>query len=251
MISVIVLSRHPGAQSIQERNIAKTIGVPHEYLILDGTSGVSTASAYNYAVENAKGDYLVFIHEDVYFMKINWGAVLESKFINDNSVGCIGVAGTQYLFHDKPSLTAAGRPFIKGRIVHHLQNGDFFATVFSNENGDFDVVACDGVFMAVRAPLMQTCKFDDTTFDGHSFYDLDLCMQIVRTHRIVVTTDILVKWRSQPVFDQIWQDYGQKFLEKHSDQLPIGCSDVTPDPAHFQPSQFVNLKGKFSSETIC
>jgi hypothetical protein len=251
MISIIVLSKHPEGQSIQERNIAKTIGVPHEYLLIDGTSGVSTAAAYNYAVEHARGDYLVFIPDDVYFMKVNWGAILEHKFLNDKTIGCVGVAGTQYLFSDKPSLTAAGRPFIKGRFVHHLQNGDFFAVVFSNENGDFDVVACDGVFMAIQAPLMQTCRFDDETFDGHSFYDLDLCMQITQTHRIIVTTDILVKRRSQPVFDDIWQNYGQKFINKYSNHLPICCTDMIPDPAHFQPSQFVNLKGKFSSETIC
>jgi hypothetical protein len=251
MISVIVLSKHPEAQSIQERNIIKTVGMPHEYLLIDGTSGVSTAAAYNYAVEHAKGNHLVFIPDDVYFMKENWGALLERKFLNDNSIGCIGVAGTQYLFHDKPSLTAAGRPFIKGRVVHHLQNGDFFAAVFSNENGDFDVVACDGVFMAVRSSLMQACGFDDNTFDGHSFYDLDLCMQITQTHRIIVTTDILVKRRSQPVFDSDWQCYGRRFLEKYSNYLPICCTDLTPDPGRFQPSQFINLKGKFSSETIC
>lgn len=251
MISVIVSTTRPEAQSIQERNIAKTVGVPHEYLLIDQTKGPSTAARFNYGIDHCSGNILVFIPDDAYFMKPNWGVVLERKFSKDPSLGCVGTAGSQFLFSDKPSLTAAGRPFIKGRIIYHLQNGDFFASVFSNEKEDFDVVACDGVFMAIKRTLLYQTHFDDVNFDGPCFYDLDVCMLVGRTHRIIVTSDIVLKRRSQPVFDKEWQQYGQKFLEKYCNELPLSCSEVFMDPEHFVPSQTVNLKGKVPVETIC
>ena len=106
-------------------------------------------------------------------------------------------------------------------------------------------------FMAVRASLFQKIRFDEEIFDGEHFWDLDLCMQANQLSRILVTTDIVVKRRSQSVFDKVWNSYGQKFLQKHAANLPISCSDQVPDPSRFVSSQCVNLKGKAPIETIC
>ncbi|NLE01293.1 MAG: glycosyltransferase [Fibrobacter sp.] len=251
MISVITCWKHPAAQTIQERNVHKTIGTDHEYIMIDGSRGIGLAAAYNQGIAQAKGDIIVFVPEDVFFMKMNWGQILEKKFLEDPWLGMVGVAGTQYLFADKYSWTAAGRPFIKGRIVHHLENGDFFAVVFSAENGDFPVVAIDGVFMAVKGTILQSINFDELTFNGPCFHDLDLCMKINRNHRIIVTTDIVVKKRTQSVFDKTWNTFGQLFLNKYADQLPLTTVKSMPDPHHFISSQVVDLKGKAPMETIC
>jgi hypothetical protein len=183
-------------------------------------------------------------------MKMNWGAILRSKF-NDQSVGMVGVAGTQYLYSDKYSLTAAGRPFIKGRIVQHYENGDFFAVVYSQENGDFDVVACEGVFMAIPTELFQYVGFDDVSFNGPYFHDLDISMQMLRGRRLIVTTDIVVKRRSQMQFDKVWHYYGQIFLQKYTQELPASCTNIVPDPDNYLSSNCVDLKGKAPMETIC
>ncbi len=250
MISVITCCRHPSPQSIQEKNITKTVGSPCEYLPIDGTNGSSTATIWNFGISRSKGDIVVFIPEDVYFMKRDWGAVLEHKFA-DPKVAGIGVAGTQYLLAGTPSLTAAGRPFIKGRVVYHLQNGDFFAVVYSQELGDFEVVACDGVFLAVRKQHLALAWFDQETFDGEHFADLDLCMQLRKCGKLFVTTDILVKKQSQMHFDRVWQEYSRRFIDKWSAELPASCVDAVPDPKHFVSSQCVNLHGKAPIETIC
>ena len=251
MISVVTCWRRPIPQSIQERNIQKTIGAHHEYIMIDGSGGIPLAAAYNQGIEQARGDIIVFILEDVFFMKMNWGGILEGKFAQDPWLGLVGVAGTQFLFSDKCSWTAAGRPFIKGRVIHHLQNGDFFAVVHSPEKGDAPVIACDGVFMAVKASLFESVRFDEGTFDGDHFWDLDLCMQINQQQRLIVTTDIAVKRRSQNVFDKTWNSYGQMFLSKYMHYLPLSCADTVPDPERFSSSQCVDLKGKAPLETIC
>jgi glycosyltransferase involved in cell wall biosynthesis len=250
MITVISATKKFTSGSIQERNVAKTIGVPYEYLPVDISNGVGLAAAYNYAISLAQGDVCVFIPDDVYFMKVNWGAVLQSK-LADQSIGLVGVAGTQFLFADRYSITAAGRPFIKGRFVQHLENGDFFAVVFSNENGDFDVVACDGVFMAIPTSIFRYVHFDETVFSGHYFHDLDISMQIRRGARVVVTTDILVKRRSQLQFDDEWHHFGQQFISKYAQELPAGCTPLIPDPDRFISSNIVDLKGKAPMATIC
>jgi hypothetical protein len=251
MISVITCWKRPEAQTIQERNIQKTIGTAFEYIMIDGSSGISLAAAYNQGIAQAQGDIVVFVPEDVLFMKPNWGTVLEHKFATDPWLGMVGVAGSQFLYSDKYSWTAAGRPFIKGRIVQHLENGDFFAVVFSNENGDFPVIVCDGTFMAVKAAVFQTAIFDEQVFNGSYFYDLDFCMQINRNYRLIISTEIVIKKRSQNAFDKVWNYYGEQFLIKHAASLPLSCADALPDPNNFISSQVVNLKGKAPIETIC
>ncbi|MBN2188195.1 MAG: hypothetical protein JW699_01980 [Chitinispirillaceae bacterium] len=252
MISVVSLCRHPESNAVQKGNIAKTVGAAYEYLVIDGSTGpYRVAAAYNWAVGRMKGDIAVFLHDDSYFMNMNWGPALEAKFAADPSLGVAGVAGTQYLFADKASWTAAGRPFVKGRIVYHLQNGDFFAAVFSNEKGDHEVVACDGCCMAVRAELFKKILFDEKMFPGAYFYDSDFCLQARGMARLIVTSDMTVKKRSQPVFDDEWKKAGELFLRKHAGALPASCAAAVPDPAKSAPSQMVNLKGKYSMETIC
>jgi len=251
MISVITCSKNPIAQSIQERNVQKTIGTECEYLLLDAKNYGGTAAAYNQAVTQAKGDILVFIHDDVYFIKMNWGQILENKYVNDPWLGVVGVAGSQYLYENKCSLTAAGRPFIKGRVIHHLQNGDFFAVVYSPENGDFEVVACDGVFLAVKRQLFESYAFDSSNFTGNHFYDIDFCMQARHTNRVIVSTDIVFKRRSQAAFGKEWSSFGELFLQKWANELPASTVDAVPDPEHFVSTQCVDLKGKAPIEIIC
>jgi hypothetical protein len=250
MISVITCCRHPMPQSIQEKNIAKTVGAPCEYLPIDGTGGQSSAAILNFGISRARGDIVVFIPEDVYFMKAGWGGILERKFA-DPSIAAVGVAGTQYLQATTPSLTAAGRPFIKGRVVYHLQNGDFFAVVYSPEPGDFEVVALDGAFIAVRKKHLAQAWFDEDTFDGEHFAELDLCMQLRKCGRLLATTDIMVKKRSPLQFDHAWQEHSARFLDKWSAELPAACVGTVPDPDNIVTSQCVNLHGKAPIQTIC
>lgn len=251
MISMITCTKNPIAQVTHEKNMCKTVGTKFEYILIDASKGdFGIAAGYNYGVSKAHGDILVFMHDDIFSMKFNWGQVLEQKFQNDPYLGAVGIAGTQYLFKDKYSWTAAGRPFIKGRIVHHLENGDFFASVYSPENGDFEVVACDGLFFAVRASLFNNIWFDEKTFTRKSFYDLDLCMQIRATHRIITTSDIVIKHRSPGTFDKEWHSFGKSFLDKYTDLLPTSCVSNEPDPNNYAGIQCIDLKGKAPMETI-
>lgn len=251
MITIIISARNPVPESTLERNIRKTVGVPIELFMINNSSGANgLASVYNYGAARSRGDILVFMHDDAFFMTENWGVILESLFRQDPKLGVVGVAGTQYLFRDNYSWTAAGRPFIKGRIVHDLQNGDFFATLFSPEKETCEVVACNGVFFAVRRTLLTQFGFDERVFDSYYFHDLDFCMQARKEWKVIVTGDIVVKHKSTGTYDKAWQHYGHIFMNKWAAELPASCANAIPNPMQCIPAVNVNLKGKVEQRTI-
>ena len=246
MISVIVCSRQPQEWDIHKRNVAKTIGVDYEYIRIDNTANTyGICGAYNKGVEQATGDVFVFVHEDVFFMEPGWGAALEAKFAANPRNGLVGVAGTQYLFADNPSWIRAGQPFTRGRVVHELDKGASFAlSIFSWDKSDAEVVAVDGLFFAIRASLFKEIRFDDVSFDKFHFYDLDICMQVRKTHRCIVTWDILLKHLSGGNPDAQWKEAGKRFLEKYKNNLPASTASTIPDlTQHKEPVHF-DLRGK-------
>lgn len=244
MISVVVCSRLGQYSELHERNAAKTVGTEYEYVRIDNAdNGFSLSSAYNEGVSRSQGDILVFVHEDVFFMEPGWGTGLAGKFENP-SIGLVGVAGTQYLASHHPAWLAAGQPFLRGRVVHDVEaEDDYSMCVFSADKTDAEVVAVDGLFFAIRRSLFEQIRFDDETFDGFHFYDLDICMQVHKTHKLIVTWDILVKHLSKGNCDEAWKEAGQRFLDKYKDDLPATCVEAVPQFNKAIGPKSYNLKG--------
>jgi hypothetical protein len=163
----------------------------------------------------------------------------------------VGVAGTKYLFRDNPLWNIAGRPFLFGRVIHAPKDEEeCYLTVFSEEEGDGEVVAVDGLFFAARRSLFEKIKFDQYTFDGFHFYDLDICMQARKTHRLITTHDILVKHKSWGRSGPEWEEYGKRFLKKYRHQLPLSIGEETPDIETATPFENLELGDILSSETL-
>ncbi|MCP4215206.1 MAG: hypothetical protein GY765_11140 [bacterium] len=244
MISVIVCSRQVPSWQGHGHHITVGAGCECQYLRLDNREKpAGICSVYNRGAAAASGDILVFIHEDAFFLTPSWGAVVEKKFSQDASLGLLGVAGTQYLLAENPAWPAAGRPFIHGRVVHNEAPGKPpVLSLFSKGEADTEVVAVDGFFMAVRASLFDTISFDEKTFGKFHFYDLDICMQVRRTHRVVVTTDLLMKHLSGGSFDKQWVHEAVKFIEKYRDVLPASCVTTRPDPKRHINFETLDLK---------
>lgn len=252
MISVVVCSRQPPSWQVHQNHIRQTIGCAYEYIRIDNSDGAGgICAAYNNGAVRATGEIIVFMHEDVFAATPHWGPILKRKFDTDRTVGCVGLAGTQYLLEDNPFWAAAGRPYIHGRVVHEeRKQGRLILTVFSIEDGDREVVAADGLFLAVRRPILQTVHFDEETFDQYHFYDLDICMQIRRNYRIIVTTDILVKHLSGGAFDDAWRTYAGRFLKKYSSELPVSCTEIPADRPKHVPFDSCDLTALMSSKAV-
>ena len=223
IISVIVCSRKASKKTAHLDHIAQTIGCDYEYIKIDNSENkYSITQAYNKGVNNAKGDILVFIHEDVFFLTENWGTVLLEKFRKNDSTGLIGVAGTKALLNKPGSWASAGKEYHCGQVVHDLKHKDGqFLTMFSYDKTDTKVVAVDGLFFTVRGTLFERIRFDEQTFRHFHFYDLDICMQVSATHDIIVTYDILLKHLSAGTFDAVWKQNAELFINKYKDRLPV------------------------------
>lgn len=254
MISVIVCSRQAPEWDFHQRNVQKTVGCDNEYIRIDNRKGeMGICVAYNMGVQKAAGEILVFVHEDVFFMEEGWGKNLESKFLQDSSTGLIGVAGTQYLFKDDLRWHIAGQPFLKGRVIHQLDRGErFILVVFSWDKNDSEVVAVDGLFFAIRKELFSRASFDEKTFRGFHFYDLDICMQVRKTHKCIVTWDIMLQHFSAGKNDPAWHEAAKLFAQKYEKELPASCVSSVPDPSpdKRQSASNYDLKGKVQQNVI-
>jgi glycosyltransferase involved in cell wall biosynthesis len=233
-------------------HIDATIGCQYNYIRIDNSENkTGICAAYNKGVKKASADILVFIHDDVYCITPNWGTLLEAKFKTDSSLGLIGVAGTQYLFHDNPSWVAAGQPFIHGKVVHEYKDEKkIILSVYSDVNKDINVIAVDGLFFAVPNAIFTSVQFDEVNFNSFHFYDLDICMQIVKTHKVIVTPDILVKHLSGGNFDNSWKYYGNIFLNKYCNELPATCTPEKPDITKRIPFASFNLESMVNAQTF-
>lgn len=220
---MVVCSRKQPSWQIHEDHVRRTIGMNSEYIRIDNRGNrYGLAAAYNEGVSKSSGEVIVFVHEDVFVLTENWGKILQDKFSENPALGLVGVAGTTALSKRAGSWASTGKQFIKGHVVHELKNKDGqILSLYSEHKMDSEVVAVDGLFFAVRRSLFDTISFDAKTFDHFHFYDLDICMQVIKTHKIIVTYDILVKHLSAGNYDHIWRKYSEKFRRKYEKDLPV------------------------------
>ena len=226
-VSVIVCSRRSPADVRHERDVAATVGVPHEYVRIDNRDGrYGICAAYNLGVERAAGEVLVFVHEDVWFRSPDWGAVLLDKFEQHPEVGLVGVMGSQRLIVNNPTWAGAGMPFNRGRLVTvSRRDGTELLAAMADDGADDYVIVVDGLFMAIRATLFDRVRFDNETFRGFHQYDVDISQQVARTHRLLVTRDILVKHDSRGDFDAAWAMDAALFVKKWGARAIEDCRD--------------------------
>ncbi|MEK6861187.1 MAG: glycosyltransferase [Nanoarchaeota archaeon] len=229
MISIIISSKNESDLKRCEESIKNTVGVPYEIIATNNSDGkIPLTKVYNDGAKKAKYEYVVFIHEDVIFKTKNWGEKL-IRILSDKDVGVVGVAGSTYMAEDG-RWYSAGEPFTKGRVIHESDkvNMDFVA-LYSIEKGNFDVVVLDGLFIASKKYIIKEIPFDEKTFDFFHFYDLDFTIRVAQKYRVIVTTDILVKHFSHGKFDEVWEKYKNRFLEKHKNILPFTKLNQKPD----------------------
>lgn len=225
MLSIIICSRSPDISSALRSNIARTIGVPYELMVVDNsTAQMSIFSAYNIGIQNAQGDILCFVHDDIFFRTSDWGHALTQNFA-DCKYDAIGVAGSAYF----PSLPigwyATGVNSIN--IIHSSQPSSgihvhtFQQVPHANANLT-PVVALDGVFLAISRKALANIRFDAQTFSEFHGYDLDISFQLVSAgFKLAVTHSILLEHASIGTMNEVWLKAAFAIHNKWRHALPL------------------------------
>jgi GT2 family glycosyltransferase len=214
MISIIICSRTASISDELKQNIDLTIGLQYELVIIDNSDNLfSIFSAYNEGVKRSKYEVLCFMHDDIIFKTNDWGIKVVNRF-NAPKLGAIGVAGSPY-YAILPGAWWSG-----GYICQSIYGEQELAYLPKQDNA-LPVVVLDGLWFCVRKSLFSMIRFDDTTFSGFHYYDMDISLQIQQKgYKLLTVYDILIQ-HSSGKLDTIWLNNALLLQNKWKNNLPI------------------------------
>jgi GT2 family glycosyltransferase len=217
MISVIICSIDPrkfdAATSMYQRLLADG---PLELVGIHDAPGL--AEGYNRGIDKARGDVLIFVHDDVEFLAADFRAMLLGHL---EHCDLLGVQGTTRLRDGQ--LTGAGPPYSYGQVAvpnptyANCFDVQFWSVPARRIDG---MQALDGLFMCARRGVAEQIRFDQETFKGFHLYDLDFTYRAhLAGHRISVAADLYPVHDSHGTKDQKWEDDKKRFEAKFAGKL--------------------------------
>lgn len=218
-VSVIVCSIRPD-YFVNVKARLERVFASHDLQIISIRDAVSLCEGYNRGALMARGDVLIFCHDDIDFVHDDFGdRVLAHLDAHD----VIGVAGTTHLVSG--DWSHAGLPHVHGQMIHRTPND--LALEASKMDGYLymgiglqrplidNVQALDGVFIATKRAVWEALRFDQDVFDGFHLYDVDFSYRaFLAGYKVAIGLDLLLVHFSIGRFDLVWQKYNVKFLEK-------------------------------------
>ena len=241
MISIIICSKQPVLDERLSENIRNTIGTDYEVVLIDNSKGqYNIFQAYNRGVELAKGEYLCFMHEDVFFYSRNWGPIVE-KHLKNEDIGALGVAGGfVVLNHQDWRFYHLGNSYVRQGYYTIEEHPHYYVTRIPNWANRWplcQIAVVDGVWMCMRKELFKEIRFDDQTFHSFHMYDTDICFQIHHIGKgVYLTTDVLLEHFSEGCFTDEYLEGLQAFLHKWKDSLPL-IRGIVPSPEELEEAE--------------
>ena len=222
MLSLIICSRTPKISKELEKNIAETIGCEYELVVIDNSRNkYSIFSAYNEGVRQAKGNILCFMHDDILYKTQDWGKKVEEA-LKDESIGVAGVIGSYVMTKDYGYWDMM-QPYVTGRVPcgidgKYINDCDYFF----DKNSLNEVVAVDGMWFCSRKDLFAKVSFDEQTFGGFHYYDMDICMQsLIAGYKNIVIRECDIWHNCHPQYNYSFLQSMMKFCNKWQQELPI------------------------------
>jgi hypothetical protein len=221
MISIIICSLHEKITESLVNNIESTIGIEHEIIFINNKKNqFSIFQAYNIGVSKAKYPICCFMHDDIIYHSNNWGYILSLYFQTNVNLGIIAVAGCKYL-RKMPSFWAISK-YNAFNIVQSDKKNHSTTKVWNNLSKPENIIAFDGMWFCTRKSLFDIVKFDEKTFNGFHFYDLDIAMQThIAGFQIQAVPDILIEHTSLGNINNEWLKNALLFYTKWHTHLPV------------------------------
>lgn len=150
-------------QMVESASMQENVTI--DYVLIDNRTNqfASAAAALNYGAKKAKGEVLVFLHQDIEF--------LEKSALSD--IYRFGVTNQNTIFG------AAG---VKSKLV---DTGEFFSSMYAGEDkvqykcctAPANCYTLDECLIACHKDVMKRIKFDEETCNGWHLYGADFCLQ--------------------------------------------------------------------------
>lgn len=237
MISVIVCHRNIQLLEKFKLNVDKTIGVPWELVVIDNSNAdYDIFQAYNLGVKRSKYPIVCFSHEDIIHHTKDWGKKVVNHF-NNIDLGLLGVVGGT-AFPRVPATWWTKNP-LNIHYVNLIQHwtrreppiGGYRRKIQdTRKTRDYNnptnkklnqVIAVDGLWFCIQKELFDRVKFDEETYQGFHFYDMDICFQVLAcNYKVMVASDILVEHFSEGYLSKDWFESALIFNEKWREDLP-------------------------------
>lgn len=223
MISCIICSRKEKISPKLVENLNSTIGCDFETIVIDNSKNkYSIFSAYNEGILRAQGDVLCFMHEDVCFHSNNWGQLV-FNVLNDDSIGILGIIGSQFLPNVVSSWWICGST--KGQLIQGYKDkkGRYISSLEGEKVDKItDLVIIDGFWFCMTKAFAKEIYFDDRLFNSFHAYDMDICMQTLKYgKRVVVAPNILIEHFSMGNTRESYFNQLELCFYKWKDYLPI------------------------------
>lgn len=222
MLSIIICSRTQTISSNLSENIKNTVGCEYELIGIDNSiNQYSIFEAYNIGIEKSIGEYLCFIHDDIFIQTMNWGKVIEEIFLLNSLVGLLGIAGGKVKTKMPSTWWDGGENALRLKQHHKNKKQEIWNQGFDN----FDMVevaAIDGVFMAMRRD--ERITFDERLKGFHN-YDLYLSLKHhILNKKVIVTNRIFLEHFSEGSINKSWYLSSSLFHKLYKKYLPVNIN---------------------------
>jgi predicted O-linked N-acetylglucosamine transferase (SPINDLY family) len=210
-VSVIVCSIRPDYFSSLKISLAQQFAA-HDFELIGIHDAKSLCEGFNRGAREAKGDVLVFCHDDISFVHADFG---ERVLAHLGHADVVGLAGASELVSG--DWRHAGAPHLAGQILHRPPAGQegFLYHVIGLHEMHASLKALDGVWLAMHRRVWETVRFDEQTFDGFHLYDVDFTYRAARAGlHLAAPHDLLLLHYSTGRYDATWQRYNRRFLAK-------------------------------------
>jgi GT2 family glycosyltransferase len=217
--SVIICSinswRFAQASTHYERLLAE---VPHEIIgIYDARS---LAEGYNRGLRRARGDIVVFSHDDVTFLDGQFAPKIAARM---QTWDVLGFAGASRLICP---VWFAAREHLNGAVCHwsHRHASRFFIAIYGAQDWPVtsDIEVLDGLCIIARREVATAIGFDSDTFDGWHLYDSDFSFAAhLAGYKIGICCDIPYIHASASIQNDksaFLSDSYQKYLNRFSEK---------------------------------
>ncbi len=225
-ITVVVCSRESDGdkKKMLIENINYTCGCFVHVMFVSNPDGVGLTKIYDDMLKYDKvsDNVVVFMHDDIEFLKKGWGNELLRLFNDNPEYGIIGVAGSAQ-FDEMGAWW--NYPNKYGQVLHRSE-GKSWLTAFSPllDKDLEEVCVIDGLFIAVCRDRLKSGF--DLNVDKFDFYDITFCLDnYLKGVKIGVTTNIRIAHNSVGKLKDSWYKNREYANNKYKDYYPINVKN--------------------------